>query len=106
MVKKKANSALRNRSRTKASMKRLPKATSSSSDPTDDMDLLSEALSRTLKAEDALPSSAAIEMDNSSSRTISKKKHNRAKRAAMRKVVKVKAKALARKGRRRAIARN
>ena len=78
----KANSALKK--------KTPPKASALSAEPMDEMDLLSEALSKSLKT----------------SRAISKKKHNRARRAAKRKVVKVKANSLAQRARRRGIARN
>ena len=103
MVKKKSNGALK-RSRTvkrklpKANSalkkKTSPKASALSAEPMDEMDLLSEALSKSLKT------------GNSASRAISKKKHNRARRAAKRKVVKVRANALAQRARRRGIARN
>ena len=101
MVKKKSNGALK---RSRNVKKKLPKANSAlkkktppkasalSAEPMDEMDLLSEALSKSLKTKEA--------------RAISKKKHNRARRAAKRKVVKVKANSLAQRARRRGIARN
>lgn len=102
MVKKKSNGALK---RSRNVKKKLPKANSAlkkktppkasalSAEPMDEMDLLSEALSKSLKTKEA-------------PRAISKKKHNRARRAAKRKVVKVKANSLAQRARRRGIARN
>lgn len=112
MVKKKSNGALK-RSRTvkrklpKANSalkkKTSPKASALSAEPMDEMDLLSEALSKSLKTREA---ETENDTGNSASRAISKKKHNRARRAAKRKVVKVRANALAQRARRRGIARN
>ena len=112
MVKKKSNGALK---RSRNVKKKLPKANSAlkkktppkasalSAEPMDEMDLLSEALSKSLKTKEA---PTEIDMGKSTSRAISKKKHNRARRAAKRKVVKVKANSLAQRARRRGIARN
>ena len=112
MVKKKSNGALK-RSRTvkrklpKANSalkkKTSPKASALSAEPMDEMDLLSEALSKSLKTREA---ETENDTGKSASRAISKKKHNRARRAAKRKVVKVRANALAQRARRRGIARN
>lgn len=104
MVKKKSNSSIR---RAPARRKPLKSKKPATAEEKDDVDILSEALNKTLGA-DLEPT--VDEPSMGALKGISKKRapksNIRAKRAAKRKAVKVKAASAARKAKRRGIARN